>query len=105
MNRPLVNPEIGINVLTGIGEIHLPQGIVAMDKRTFYRAGPSGIHRTTDGGQSWHSFTNGIRETAIEYLVAVNNSIYGYTGGNLIRSVDGGETWETVQIDSNNLNT
>ncbi len=99
----LVNPEIGINVLAGIGEIHLPQGIVAMDKRTFYRAGPSGIHRTTDGGQSWHLFTNGIRETAIEYLVAVNNNIYGYTGGNLIRSVDGGETWETVQIDSNNL--
>ena len=95
----LVNPEIGISVSAGTGEIRLPQGIVAMDKRTFYRAGPSGIHRTTDGGQSWHLFTNGIRETAIEYLVAVNNSIYGYTRGNLVRSVDGGETWETVQID------
>ena len=99
----LVNPEIGISVLTAIGEIHLPQGIVAMDKRTFYRAGASGIHRTTDGGQSWHLFTNGIRETGIEHLVAVNNNIYGYTGGNLIRSVDGGETWETVRIDSDNL--
>ena len=99
----LVNPEIGINVLTAIGEIHLPQGIVAMDKNTFYRAGPSGIHRTTDGGKSWHLFTNGIRETALQHLVAVNNSIYGHTGGNLIRSVDGGETWETVGIDSDNL--
>ena len=99
----LVNPEIGITVLANIGEIRLPQGIVAMDKRTFYRAGASGIHRTTDGGQSWHLFTNGIRETGIEHLVAVNNNIYGYTGGNLIRSVDGGETWETVQIESDNL--
>ena len=99
----LVNPEIGINVLADTGEIHLPQGIVAMDKNTFYRAAPSGIHRTTDGGKSWHLFTKGITETALHHLVAVNNSIYGHTGGNLIRSVDGGETWETVQIDADNL--
>ena len=98
----LMNPEIGINVLENTSEIRLPQGIVAMDKNTFYRASPSGIHRTTDGGQSWHLFTDGIRETTIQHLVAVNNSIYGYARGNLVQSVDGGETWETIGIDTNN---
>ncbi len=98
----LMNPEIGINILANTGKIRLSQGIVAMDKNTFYRANPSGIHRTTDGGQSWHLFTNGIRETMIQNLVAVNSSIYGYANGNLVQSVDGGETWETIGIDSNN---
>ncbi|MYA70628.1 hypothetical protein F4141_12725 [Candidatus Poribacteria bacterium] len=69
------------------------------EPNTFYRASPSGVHRTTDGGQSWHPFTSGIRETKIQNLVAVNNRLYGYTRGVLVQSLDGGETWETVQID------
>ena len=97
----LMKSELGVRVLANTGKILLSQGIVAVDKNTFYRASSSGIHRTTDGGQSWHSFTSGIRETTIQNLVAVNNRLYGYTRGVLVQSLDGGETWETVQIDCN----
>ncbi len=95
----LMKPEFGVNILASTGKILLSQGIVAVDKNTFYRASSSGVHRTTDGGQSWHAFTSGIRETTIQNLVAVNNRLYGYTRGVLVQSIDGGETWETVQID------
>ena len=97
----LIRPELGVNILANTGKILLSQGIVAVDKNTFYRASSSGVHRTTDGGQSWHAFTSGIRETTIQNLVAVNNRLYGYTRGVLVQSIDGGETWETVQIDCN----
>ena len=97
----LMKPELGVRVLANTGKVLLAQGIVAVDKNTFYRASSSGIHRTTDGGQSWHAFTSGIMETTIQNLVAINNRLYGYNRGVLVQSVDGGETWETVQIDCN----
>ena len=97
----LMKPELGVSVLANTGKVLLSQGIVAVDKNTFYRASSSGIHRTTDGGKSWHAFTSGIMETTIQNLVAINNRLYGYTRGVLVQSVDGGETWETVEIDCN----
>ena len=77
-------------------ETFLPQGVVAVDKNTFYKNSPSGIHRTTDSGKSWHPFMNGIIETTIEDLVALNNCLYAYTGRDLRQSVNG--EWETVRM-------
>ena len=82
------------------GEVLLPQGIVTADKNTFYRANSFGIHRTTDGGKSWHLFMKGITETTIQDLVTVNNRLYAHTGMGLVQSVDGGETWKTVRVDT-----
>ena len=79
-------------------ELFLPQGVVAVDKNTFYKANMSGIHHTIDGGKSWHPFMNGIIETTIQDLVALNNCLYAYTGRDLRQSVNSGETWETVKI-------
>ena len=94
--------ELGMTILANTGETRLSQGVVPVDKNIFYRASPSGIHRTTDGGKSWQPFMKGIIETTIRDLVAVNNRIYGQTDRDLVQSVDGGETWETVRIDTNN---
>ncbi len=79
-------------------ELLLPQGVVAVDKNTFCKANLSGIHHTIDGGKSWHPFMDGIIETAIQDLVALNNCLYAYTGRDLRQSVNGGETWETVRM-------
>ena len=97
-----MNPSLGIMFLVNTGETLLPQGIVAAGKNTFYRANPLGIHRTTDGGQSWHPFMNGIIGTAIHDLVAMNGTLYVNTGQGFLQSVNGGETWKTVRIESNN---
>ena len=86
--------------LMNTGEVLLPQGVVTADKSTFYRASSFGIHRTTDGGKSWHPFMKGIMETAIQDLVAVNNRLYAHTDMGLVQSVDGGEVWETIAVNS-----
>ena len=96
----LMQPELGIRVLLNTGKVQLPQGPIAIDKNTFYRASVTGIHRTTDARKSWHPFMNGITETRVQNLVAVNNRLYTHTDRHLLQSVDGGETWETVPIDS-----
>ena len=87
-----------IAFLMNTGEVLLPQGVVTADKSTFYRASSVGIHRTTDGGKSWHPFMKGIMETAIQDLVAVNNRLYAHTDMGLVQSVDGGEVWETIAV-------
>ena len=97
---PFMSTALGVLILTNTGETFLPQGVVAADKNTFYTAGSFGIHRTTDGGKSWQPFMNGIMETKIRDLVAVNNRLYARTNTGLVQSVDGGEVWEVVGIDS-----
>ncbi len=85
-------------ILPNTGEKLLPQGVVAVDENTFYRASPFGIHRTTDSGASWNTFMNGIIGTTIRDLAAINNRLYALTGRDFVESDDGGETWETVRI-------
>ena len=97
---PFMSTVLGVVILTNTGETFLPQGIVAADKNTFYKGGSFGIHRTTDGGKSWHPFMNGIMETKIQDLVAINNRLYARTDSGLVQSVDGGEVWEPIGVDS-----
>ncbi|MCG9133808.1 sigma-70 family RNA polymerase sigma factor [Candidatus Poribacteria bacterium] len=97
-----MSPSLGMMFLANTGETLLPQGIVVAEKNTFYRASPLGIYRTTDSGKSWHPFMNGIIGTTIHDLVAVNDTLYVNTGRDFLQSVNGGETWETVRIDTNN---
>ena len=97
---PFMRTTLGVVILTNTGETFLPQGVVAADKNTFYRASSFGIHRTTDAGKSWQPFMNGIMEATIQDLVAINDRLYARTYRGLVQSVDGGQVWETVEIDS-----
>ena len=73
--------------------------VLAVNENTFYKVGPSGILRTTDSGDSWHPFTNGMVGTKVQDLVAFNNRLYMYTGTGFFKSVDDGNSWEEVRID------
>ena len=73
---------------------------IAMDENTFYKAAPSGIYRTTDAGESWGLFMDGMVGTGILDLVAVNNRLYAHAGGEIVQSTDGGESWKSVPIDA-----
>ena len=77
---------------------------VAVNENTFYKAGMSGIHRTTDGGESWHLFMDGMVGTGIQDLVSVNNRLYALTKGDIVQSTDGGELWSTVQVNDKGVN-
>ena len=73
------------------------------NENTFYKASGNGIHRTTDGGESWHLFMDGMVGTGILDLVAANNRLYAYTGDALVQSTDSGESWQNVRIDVSNV--
>ena len=72
------------------------QPLVAIDEQTFYRTGIFGVQRTTDGGNSWHSFTNGMAGTMTLDLVLFNDKLYAHTIEGIFQSTDGGVSWESV---------
>ena len=71
---------------------------VAVNETTFYKAGASGIHRTTDSGKSWHLFMDGIVGTRTNNLVVFNNRLYAHTGYEVYQSTDEGGTWKKLSI-------
>ena len=73
---------------------------VARDENTFYKTGIYGMHRTIDGGESWHPFMDGMVGTNILDLVALNDRLYVHTGKGIAESVDNGESWATVPIET-----
>ncbi len=73
--------------------------ILATNAYTFYKVGTSGILRTIDGGETWHTFTDGMVKSKVLDMVAFNNSFYVYTGSGFFKSDDTGNSWEDIQID------
>ena len=72
---------------------------VMVNEKTCYKANEYSIHRTTDGGESWHQFMNGMMGTFVIDLVAFNNRLYAHTGYEVYQSTDGGESWKRVTTD------
>ena len=74
---------------------------VALDEKTFYITGEFGVQRTTDAGDSWHPFMEGIVGTRIRSLTALKNKLYAHSGNNIVQSTDDGKSWKRVSIDAN----
>ena len=72
----------------------------AVDERTFYKAGAFGIHRTTDGGKSWHLFMKGVMGTRTNDLIAFNDRLYAHTGNEVFQSTNAGVSWKKVPTDA-----
>ena len=70
----------------------------AVNDGMFYKVGAFGIHRTTDGGKSWHIFMDGVLGTRIYDLVVFNNRLYAYTTYEVYQSVNQGISWKKVRI-------
>lgn len=78
---------------------HFPA--VASDENTFYNLDGYGINRTTDAGESWHSFISGMVGTDILDLVAFNNRLYVRNRSGIFQSIDDGASWTEVRVDPN----
>ena len=72
--------------------------VVAVNETTFYKAGPFGIHRTTDGVQLWGLLIDGMVGTRLKDLVALNNRLYAHTGYGVYQSTDEGASWKKISI-------
>ena len=73
----------------------------AAEENTLYIAGPFGVRRTIDGGDSWHPFMEGMIGTRIQSLTTFNDKLYVHTGSDVVQSTDGGKSWKKVSIDAN----
>ncbi len=74
--------------------------IVTVNEDTYYRSGNYGIHRTTDGGKSWHQFNTGLANTDVWQLIAVNGTLYANSVNGFVQSTDKGESWTPVNGDT-----
>jgi len=73
---------------------------MAANENTFFKVGPYGVTRSTDGGQSWNLFTKGIVDTRIVNLMAFKNGLYINTGTAIAKSTDNGDSWNALRIDT-----
>ncbi len=74
--------------------------LLIADTNIFYKGGPSGILRTTDGGESWHPFNTGFVSTPVVTLIAVKGRLYANSADNsYLTSTDGGESWMPLPRD------
>lgn len=73
---------------------------VAINEHTFYNVSASGVHRTTDGGESWQPFMSGMAGTRMQDLVTFNDRLYMHTGSDVFQSVDGGTSWQNVPVNA-----
>ncbi|MCY3723158.1 MAG: hypothetical protein OXG97_13130, partial [Candidatus Poribacteria bacterium] len=86
---------------SNISSLGLPRfPAVAIDENTFYKADAYGISRTTDAGESWHPYVDGMTGPATYDLIDLNHRLYMHIGGDLVQSTDGGKTWASVHFDT-----
>ena len=77
----------------------------ALDENTFYTGGITGIHRSTDGGETWYRFNTRL-ECRVDNLVSLNanpdskmsKTLYATVAGSVVKSTDAGHSWATVGI-------
>lgn len=74
--------------------------VVAHNENTFYKTGIYGLYRTTNAGESWHPFMDGMIGTSVLDLVTLNDRLYVHTPKGIVQSVDNGESWETLPIET-----
>ena len=76
--------------------------LLAVDENTVFAGTQVGVFRTTDSGNSWVETNTGLTGTSVYDFEVVGNKIYANfstnIGGKIVRSVDGGESWQSVTM-------
>jgi photosystem II stability/assembly factor-like uncharacterized protein len=76
--------------------------LLAVNENTVFAGTQVGVFRTTDSGNSWVETNTGLTNTSVYDLEVVGNKIYANfstnIGGKIVRSVDGGESWQSVTM-------
>ena len=72
--------------------------LAVVDENTLFKVGTTELTRSTDGGESWHSFTNGLVDVSISNLVSFKNAIYTSNSKGVMKSMNGGESWKNLPL-------
>ena len=73
--------------------------VVALDENNFYTSDISGIARSMDAGVSWHPFSNGMVNSHVQILIALENTLCALTPEGVVKSTDLGESWTSIAVD------
>ncbi|MYF54539.1 sigma-70 family RNA polymerase sigma factor [Candidatus Poribacteria bacterium] len=72
---------------------------------TFYTGGLAGIHRSTNGGKTWHRFNTRF-PCRVDNLISLKtnpdaetSTLFATVAGTLVRSTDTGNSWTTVDVE------
>ena len=76
--------------------------ILAINENTLYKESFYKLLRSTDGGESWQPFMNGIVGNQLNNLVVFQDRLYAHSGFEIIYSADGGKTWTEIIDASDN---
>ena len=91
---------------SGITQMQFSVGsAVALDENTFYTGGITGIHRSRDGGETWHRFNTRF-ECRVDNLISLETGpnskasqvLYATVAGGVVKSTDAGSSWTAVDI-------
>ena len=75
--------------------------LLAVNEDTvFAGTAEGGIFRTMDGGISWVEANTGLTNTRVGELAVVGNTIYAGMREKIVHSVNGGASWQPVEISS-----
>lgn len=86
---------------SSLGSVSMSEkAALAIDKDTFYTHGFNGIQRSTDAGESWHPFMEGMVGTNLEEIISFNDKLYLHSQQGIYQSTDTGKSWKKVQIES-----
>lgn len=85
---------------TNLGVVPNTYAYLAVDENTFYKTGIYGLYRTTDAGESWHHFMEGMVGTGAQDVVVFNDRLYVQTDNDIVQSDDNGKSWTTVEMEA-----
>ena len=83
--------------------------VVGLNEQTFYIASDDGLHRSIDGGKSWHAI-NIERKSKFQMDDIIANrefgkvenmptAVYAKVGREIVKTTDKGKFWNTVQME------
>ena len=91
---------------SGITEMQFSvSAAVALDENTFYTSGIAGIHRSKDGGETWHRFNTRF-ECRVDNLISLETGphssaskvLYATVAEGVVKSTDAGSSWTAIDI-------
>ena len=85
---------------TNLGAASNTYAYLAVDEKTFYKTGIYGLYHTTDAGESWHHFMEGMVGTGVQDLVVFNDRLYVQTNNDSVQSDDNGKSWTIVEMEA-----
>ena len=77
--------------------------IIAVNENTLYKESIYKLHRSTDGGKSWHPFMKGIVSSQVKDLLEYKDRLYAHAGTEIVQSADGGNTWSSIQTEAGKI--